>query len=164
MLFTKNTNTPGIAIFIDFRKAFDTIKWSFILSALKLFNFGSDIQNWIKVIYHNVSSCVLNNGHASSFLQLHRGVRMPLIWPYFRDSFLARALKSDDSIKGILVGEKEIKLPQFADDTTVFVRDEDSVTQFRGVARGGSRGSGTPLSSQGTPPPPHLLFLTVILS
>ena len=75
MFYTKHANTPGIAIFLDFRKAFDTIEWNYLLSALKLFNFGPDIQRWIEVIYHNVSSCVLNNGHASPFFQLHRGVR-----------------------------------------------------------------------------------------
>ena len=61
---------------LDFRKAyllyqnaFDTIKWNYLLSTLRLFNFGLDIQIWIEVIYHNVSSCVLNNGHASPFFQ-----------------------------------------------------------------------------------------------
>ena len=46
MFLTKHTNTPGIAIFLDFRKAFDTIEWNYLLSALKLFNFGSDIQRF----------------------------------------------------------------------------------------------------------------------
>ena len=75
MFLTKRFNMPGIAIFLDFRKAFDTIKWKYLFSTLRLFNFGPDIQRWIEVIYHNVSSCVLNNGHASPFFQLHRGVR-----------------------------------------------------------------------------------------
>ena len=38
----------------------------------------------------------------------------------------ARALKNSKCIKGI----KEIKLSLFADNTTVFVRDQDSVTQL----------------------------------
>ena len=75
MFLTKRLNMPGIAIFLDFRKAFDTIKWNYLLSTLRLFNFGPDLQRWIEVIYHVVSSCVLNNGHASPFFQLHRGVR-----------------------------------------------------------------------------------------
>ena len=63
----KNMNKPGTAIFIEFRKAFDTIEWSYILSVLKLFKFGRDIQNWIRVIYHNTSSCVLNNWQLPPF-------------------------------------------------------------------------------------------------
>ena len=38
----------------------------------------------------------------------------------------ARALKNDQSIKGINVETKEIKITQYADDTTVFLRDEES--------------------------------------
>ena len=134
MFFTKNVNIPGIAIFLDFRKAFDTIEWNYLLSALKIFNFGLDILRWIEVIYHNVSSCVLNNGHASPCFQLHRGVRQgcPLSGLLFviGIELLARALKNNDSIKGINIGKKEIKLTQFADDTTVFVSDQVSVTNL----------------------------------
>ena len=134
MFYTKHANTPGIAIFLDFRKAFDTIEWNYLLSALKLFNFGPDIQRWIEVIYHNVSSCVLNNGHASPFFQLHRGVRQgcPLSGLLFviGIELLARALQNDNSIKGVNVNKKEIKVSQFADDTTVFVSDQDSVSNL----------------------------------
>ena len=43
---------------------------------------------------------------------------------------LAKAIKNDTAIKGINVGEKEIKVSLCADDTTVFVRDLDSVDQL----------------------------------
>ena len=115
--FTQNTRTlPESQFFLDFRKAFDTIEWNYLLSALKLFNFGPDIQRWIEVIYHNVSSCVLNNGHASPFLnfQLHRGVRQgcPLSGLLFviGIELLARALQNDNSIKGVTINKKEIEL------------------------------------------------------
>ena len=44
MFLTKNANVPRIVIFLDFRKAFDTIEWNYLLSALRFFNFGPDIQ------------------------------------------------------------------------------------------------------------------------
>jgi len=44
MFFTKRLNLPGTAFFWDFRKAFDTVKWNCLLSTLRLFNFGPDIQ------------------------------------------------------------------------------------------------------------------------
>ena len=67
MFLKKHANTPGIAIVLHFRKAFETIEWNYLLSTLKLFNSRPDIQRWIEVIYHKVSSCILNNGHASTF-------------------------------------------------------------------------------------------------
>ena len=65
--YTDKTNQKGIAILLDFKKAFDSIEWNYLLETLQLFNFGHDIQNWAKMFYNNVTSCVLNNGHASTF-------------------------------------------------------------------------------------------------
>ena len=48
---------------------------------------------------------------------------------------LARALQNDNSIKGVNIGKKEIKLSQFADDTTVFVSDQDSVVNLLNLLR-----------------------------
>ena len=66
MTYTEEENIRGIVLFIDFKKAFDTIEWDFINCCLKAFNFGPDIQNWVKILY-NVSSCIVNNGFASEF-------------------------------------------------------------------------------------------------
>ena len=38
MHFTKEKNIPGVAVFLDFEKAFDSIEWNFIHS-LETFNF-----------------------------------------------------------------------------------------------------------------------------
>ena len=104
------------------------------METLQLFNFGHDIQNWIKFFYNNVTSCVLNNGHASTFLSLQRGVRQgcPLsgILFVFGIELLSRYIKNDPTIKGIQVNKHELKISQYADDTTVFVRDYDSVTSL----------------------------------
>ena len=134
MSYTEKKNLPGAALFIDFRKAFDTIEWSFLIDTLNNFNFGPDIQNWVRIFYNNVTSCVLNNGHASEFFVLERGIRQgcPLSGLLFVIGIevLANAIKSKSTIKGIKVGEKEIKVSLYADDTTVFVRDLDSVKEL----------------------------------
>ena len=49
MFQTKLEEKPGITLFLDFRKAFDTIEWNYIKTALQAFNFGPD-----DVIYHQV--------------------------------------------------------------------------------------------------------------
>ena len=133
MTYTEEKNIPGIALFIDFKKAFDTIEWEFINRCLQAFNFGPDIQTWVKS-HHNVSSCIVNNGFASEFFPLERGVRQgcPLSGLLFviGIELLARAIKNDDNIKGISVGERVIKVSLYADDTTVFVRDPDSIAHL----------------------------------
>ena len=132
MYFTKEANKKGIAIFLDFKKAFDSIEWCYMNATLNSFNYGPDILKWVNIFYNDVSSCVVNNGHASSFFSLERGVRQgcPLSGILFvlGIELFARALKNDGSIKGIQVDNQELKIVQYADDTTVFVQNKESVT------------------------------------
>ena len=129
--YIKQKNIPGIAIFLDFRKAFDPVKWDYIAKVLDVFKFGEDFKRWVKVFYTDISSCVINNGFASPFFKLKRGVRQgcPLSGLLFvlAIELLALAIKNDPLIQGICVGKEEIKLTQYADDTTVFVKNTTSV-------------------------------------
>ena len=88
----------------------------------------------MKILYNNVSCCVLNNGFASEFFTVERGVRQgcPLSGLLFviGIEIHAGAIKNNAAIKGINVGEKEIKVSLYADDTTDFVRDLDSVVHL----------------------------------
>ena len=68
-------NLPGMLLFIDFEKAFDSLEWKYLFETIDAMNFGPMFQNWIHVFYSNISSCVVNNGFASNFFSLHRGVR-----------------------------------------------------------------------------------------
>jgi len=52
-------NIPGIAIFIDVKKAFDTNDWNFLFKTLEALNFGPKFQQWIRTFYGDCSSCVI---------------------------------------------------------------------------------------------------------
>ena len=73
--YTAAKNLPRLAIFLDFEKAFDSIEWNFLFKALDKLNFGPDFKNWVRTFYCNITSCVTNNGYASDFFNLERGVR-----------------------------------------------------------------------------------------
>ena len=73
--FTAAKNIPGLLLFLDFEKVFDTVEWTFLQKTLKHFNFGPSIINWIKIFYNNIESCVLNNGWSTNCFKLERGVR-----------------------------------------------------------------------------------------
>ena len=75
MNYTATKNLSGLAAFLDFEKAFDSIEWNFLFKVLNLFNFGPDFKNWVQTFYCNIISCVTNNGFASDFFNLERGVR-----------------------------------------------------------------------------------------
>ena len=60
MHFTKERNIPGIAVFLDFEKAFDSIEWNFINKCLETFHFGLDVRQWIKVFYTDITDMPQN--------------------------------------------------------------------------------------------------------
>ena len=152
--FTNLTKQKGIAIFLDFKKAFDSIEWPYLNAALELFNFGPDILSWIKIFYKDVSSCVINNGLASTFFPLQRGVRQgcPLSGILFvlPIELFAKALKNKSSVKGIEVNNHEIKIAQYADDTTVFVLDRESVLELLNLLEEFSSLSGLEINTSKT--------------
>ena len=43
--FAKERNIPGLLLFLDFEKAFDTIEWPFITKTLQYFGFGPSMIN-----------------------------------------------------------------------------------------------------------------------
>ena len=99
-----------------------------------MFNFDPQLRQWIRVFYSNISSCVLtcNNGFASEHFSLSRGVRQgcPLSGLLFiiGIEILGNAIRNSDNIKGIDVEPgKPVKLTQYADDTTVIVKDTQSI-------------------------------------
>lgn len=118
--YTHLKDIPGLLLFIDFEKAFDTIEWTFVRKALEHFGFGFSLINWINLFYSDIQSCIINNGWSGGFFHLGRGVRQgcPLS-PYLFilcAEVLATAIRGDNEIKGISVGNVECKLSQYADD------------------------------------------------
>ena len=73
MEYTKLYNTPGLMTTFDFKKSFDSIN---LVNTLEAFNFGNSFIRWVKVLYSNISSCVMNNCFASDiFFEIKRRVR-----------------------------------------------------------------------------------------
>ena len=52
-------NLEGIALFIDFEKAFDSLEWDFLRKTLDTFQFGHEFKSWVKILYTNITSCTL---------------------------------------------------------------------------------------------------------
>ena len=69
------SNIPGLLLFVDFEKAFDTIEWAFVEKTLHHFGFGSSLIKWINLFYRDIQSCDINNGWSSGFFESSRGVR-----------------------------------------------------------------------------------------
>ena len=124
-------NIEGFLVAIDFEKAFDKIDWSFIDKALKMFGFGIQFRNMVKSLYNDAMSCVINNGFSSEFFKISRGMRQgcplsPFLFVIAAE-VMAINIRRNINIPGIWIGNIEIKLSQFADDTTCLISTEDGI-------------------------------------
>ena len=108
----------------------DSIEWNYLVSCLKAFQFGPDFIRWVKTLYKNIQSCVINNGLTTDYFALERAVRQgdplsPNLFVVVVET-LAIGIGENTAINGITVGKEETKLLQYADDTTAVLSDMDS--------------------------------------
>lgn len=118
----------GMILLADFEKAFHSIEWPYLSKLLNTYNFGASFCKWFSTLYNRVESCLINNGHFSSFFELDRGCRQgdPLS-PYIfilAIEPLAMTLKNNKNIKGIKLGETKYKVGMYADDTFLLLKGD----------------------------------------
>ena len=109
----------------------------FIQNAIAFLNFGESIQRWISIFYSNIQSSVLNNGFSTNYFALSRGVRQgcplsPFLFVLVVE-LLASKIRQDKEIQGINIILKELKISQFADDTTLLNSNKNSVSRALNV-------------------------------
>ena len=133
MEYTDINKLPGIFLFVDSDKAFDTIEWNFISNTLEVFKFGCNFQKWISVIYNNIQTAVMNGGRMTDYFEITRGVRQgcPLSRPslfILTVELLALKIRQSPDCRGIrLPNDKEARISQFADDITIIANSTDSL-------------------------------------
>ena len=153
--YTASKNIPGLLLFLDFEKAFDTLEWSFMKKTLEWHGFGKTLINWVNIFYNDIESCILNNGWSSNFFSLERGVRQgcPLS-PYLfilSVETLANAIRKNKDIIGISINNNQIKISQYADDTTLILDgSETSLLAFLTIIENFSKLSGLRLNNKKT--------------
>lgn len=130
---------------LDFEKAFDSIKWSFVDEVLQNMGFGDKWISWIHSIFMNSRIGVLHNGSPTEEFAPTRGLRQgdPLSTLIFNlvGEVLSRLLVKAEEL-GIFRG---VQLPnnggtishlQFADDTILFFNnDSNSILGARRVLK-----------------------------
>ena len=73
--YTDSNDIEAILFSADFEKAFDSIDHSFLFAVLESFGFGPDFIQWVRTLFYNAESCVINNGRSTGYFRLERGTR-----------------------------------------------------------------------------------------
>ena len=125
MKFTEDRRLPGMLVLIDFEKAFDSISWSFIYETMEFLGFSKNLVDWVKLFNRDIKATIIQYGVLSEFIDIQWGCRQgDPIAPYLFilvAQILTILITNNKKIKGIKIGTMELKLTQFADDTTLIL-------------------------------------------
>lgn len=132
--YCKMDNLQGILLAIDYKNAFDSLEHDFMFFALETFNFGHNFISWVRLLYGGALLTIKNNGFTSEWFPCSRGTFQgsPLSGLLFiiAVELFANRVRERDDIKGIMINNTEVKISQYADDTTLFLDDQLSVERI----------------------------------
>ncbi len=122
---TVNNNKETVVLFLDFKKAFDSVNHLFMLMLLHHMGFLPLFVAWIMTLYKQVSSCVRHKNWLMESFYLGRGVCQgcPLSCHLFNlvGQVLMYSLKDSGYFEWwVFVGDP---CSLYADDTAIFLRD-----------------------------------------
>ncbi len=126
--WAKESDQDLVLLLLDFEKAFDRIKWSFLFEALAKLGFCPQWIRWVSSLYGSASSAIKLNGVEGSPFPLARSVRQG--WPLSPYLFILatdvlRHMLDDPrfGVEGLtLPGDWKITDQTFADDTALYLR------------------------------------------
>ena len=105
-----DTGKVVVGVYLDLRKAFDTVPHTILLDKLHRMGIGRNLHSLIKIYLKDRAQFVNYNGHSSKTQPIKIGVpQRSILCPLFFICFMNDFLKSSQLLFSIL----------FADDTTV---------------------------------------------
>ena len=119
----------------DIQKAFDSVNHSYLVAIVKAF--GKKFLHWIEILLTNQESCTLNGETTSKDVRLKKGTRQ-------RDSISAFLLlllleiafvmsKANQNIEPLNISSHAFLYNAYADNTTFFIRNKNSVITLLNV-------------------------------
>ncbi|KAL4310177.1 hypothetical protein GQ457_01G054770 [Hibiscus cannabinus] len=156
----KRNKKEAVVFKADFRKAYDTIDWSFLDFLFKSLGFGIRWRKWINVCLSTAMVSVLVNGVPSKWFPINRGLRQgcpisPLLFNIIGEalsSLIHRAVESG-LFRGVDVGPSGFSLSHlhFADDLIIFTHSNlESVKNIKRFLRIFELASGLRLNTKKT--------------
>jgi len=125
---TKRKNQTGVVLKLDFEKAYDKVKWSFLFKCFEAREFCPKWCEWIKNIVFGGTVSVKLNNLTGSYIKSFKGVRQgdplsPILFNFIADglSRMIHKAQANDLFHGLVdhIIEKGVVVLQYADDTII---------------------------------------------
>ncbi|KJE95543.1 hypothetical protein CAOG_009935 [Capsaspora owczarzaki ATCC 30864] len=137
---TRHHKIPGLAVLLDSRKAFDRVAHDFLYQAMAAYSIGDSFISWMRLLNTGCQSHVVYNATVSLPFPIQRSVRQgsveaPFLYAIYA-GVISDYIQSRRNIAFLNVRPQleplVIKASLFADDTTIFVRnDKDVMALFK---------------------------------
>ena len=154
--FTEQKQIKCAFVNLDQAKAFDRVSIPYLLSVLQAFGFGPSFLRWIGLLYTDIQSSVIVNGHISPAFSIGRGVRQgcaisPLLYVLTMEPFAAK-IRLSPTFKGFNIpgSLQEARITQYADDTTLICTDIWSIRETLELCEYFGAASGAKLNKEKT--------------
>ena len=116
----------GILLTTDIKKAFDSVNYLFLISALEKYGFKNDFIRWIILLLKYQESYIINGGQTRNYFKLKRGTRQ---WDPLSEYLFILVLeiafikiKQNPNIKSLNVCNNDFLYTAHADNTTFFTK------------------------------------------
>jgi hypothetical protein len=130
---TKRRKQIGVILKLDFKKAYDKVKWKFLFQCLVTRGFSQKWCDWIKQVVVEGTVSVKINNSLGPYIKSHKGVRQgdllsPILFNFVADGLSRMIFKaqSNDLFCGLAnhIIEKGIAVLQYADDTIICLKHD----------------------------------------
>jgi mannosylglycoprotein endo-beta-mannosidase len=119
----------GIFLKLDIAKAFDSVRWDYLMEVLRQFGFGTRWRGWISSLLRTASTAILLNGVRGKWFKHYRGLRQgdplsPMLFILAMEP-LQRLLElstADGLLSPFNSSLARLRISMYADDAAVFVK------------------------------------------
>ncbi|WVZ62221.1 hypothetical protein U9M48_011989, partial [Paspalum notatum var. saurae] len=129
---------PTLFLKLDIAKAFDSVRWDYLLEVLHDLGFGNRWKAWVSILLRSASSAVMINGVRGNLFDHGRGLRQgdplsPLLFILAIDPIqrLFDIASREGLLSPILHRSARLRVSLYADDAAIFInpiREEVQVT------------------------------------
>jgi hypothetical protein len=124
-------NLEAAILMLDQEKAFDRVNHKFLMKTLNHFGFRPNFKKWVQILYKDIYSKIKINGYLTNPIPIQRGLRQgcPLSALLFIliGEVLGNQIRENSKIKGIILRSRELKILQYADDTSLILTGDASI-------------------------------------